>query len=394
MDALAPVVAIGFFAFIIYLLQPGSKAAVSMLAFVVGLAVSSQLISSSTPGVSTAGTILLLMTFLWGLYFGGRGLIFLIRYSAKEKFDRLFRRKGDLYRGVRAIVKGKWEEGLELLGRYDRIRPNDPESLAWRASALLQLRRYTGALDIAERSLNLKETIVGRSTRASILIALGASDDAIADLQRTIEIAPEWPATVARDLIAGVLIGQGRVSHALELLPKEKSLAKYPYGSYVRGEAHRRLGQEDIATRHYRDACKQAQQFVNLSRIISLTPLLVCALARAGKLEEAEKAAAQLPESGVSPSPLYARALLALKQERYGEARDALQRLVRIVPHEVVVAFEDPDFAVLLRDYNCEELLAEARRERERILESIRWRSGASFEQHPGPAFDTGGLRP
>jgi tetratricopeptide (TPR) repeat protein/energy-converting hydrogenase Eha subunit A len=284
-----------------------------------------------------------------------------------------FKKEGSYLRGILSAVKGDADSALEAFRVYGAEGGEAPELAAGRAIALLSDRRYDEALAELDRSLAAQPTGIVRLLRGQVLLTLGAVPEALADIEAA---AQDGLVPGVKGMLGAAYLETGRLNEAIAALKEASTELIATSGTmFTLGEAYRRSGQEAAARGAYEDAAARAivdSQFA----VVSDRGVLPLALARQGKLDEAEIAVQQLTAtSPADPSLQIARALIEVKRGTPGFAPSDLGDAISANPHTVVKALEDPDFAPLLADDAGRQLLERAKAAREIVLERVRGRN-------------------
>jgi tetratricopeptide (TPR) repeat protein len=96
-------------------------------------------------------------------------------------------------RGSALARLGRYDEALADYSRALELRPNHPDTLNNRGSALWNLGRYDEALADCNRALELRPDHPGTlNNRGATLARLGRYDEALADYNRALELRPDY----------------------------------------------------------------------------------------------------------------------------------------------------------------------------------------------------------
>ncbi len=91
---------------------------------------------------------------------------------------------------LKATKEGSYKEKIELYDRILELRPDDPEALAWKADAALELGEQRWALSLCDRVLEVDEDNAhALYQRACAWAGLGETDNALNDLQQAVSIS-------------------------------------------------------------------------------------------------------------------------------------------------------------------------------------------------------------
>jgi len=294
-------------------------------------------------------------------------------------------KKRDYYRGLVHLTKGRHEEAVAALSRYQQEHPDDPRGWEWLVMSLLNVRRYEEALEKADRALQLKRTPEGLLNRGRSLLILGATEEALSDIEAALELKPHLP--LGQTVLAVALIRMRRLDDALRALRRERGLYKGSVHFLTLGDAYRLRRRGDLAFKAYKEATNRAARELKAG-FAAAGGIMAYVLAEQAKLEQAEKAVrSPLSQDPSDIGALLVQALIQRQRGDYDGVETTLQRILPLNPNEVVEALTDPDFSPLLVEERFRRLLGRALEERERILERVRSRA------HLGPADGAPGLQ-
>jgi len=130
--------------------------------------------------------------------------------------------------------QGQRAEAIEQLLALTREEPENGHYAEIAAALLVELRRPTEALPLAERAVALVENSANRSTLVACLLALGRTAEALRELATTVAKFPDVAA--ARLQYARALIDGGRAAEAAPVLAP--LLERLPADSPLRAQAH------------------------------------------------------------------------------------------------------------------------------------------------------------
>lgn len=295
-------------------------------------------------------------------------------------------KKRDYYRGLTHLAKGRHEEAVAALSRYHQERPEDPRAWEWLVMSLLNARCYEEALEKADRALQLKRTPEGLLNRGRSLLMLGATEEALSDIEAALELKHGLP--LGQTVLALALTVLRRLDDALRALKRERSLCKSSVHSLALGDAHRLRRRSDLAFKAYKEAAKRAARELKAG-YAPAEGIMAYVLAEQAKLGQAEEAVrSRLAQDPSDIGALRAQALIQRHRGDYDGVEATLQRILPLNPNEVVEALTDPDFSPLLVEERFRRLLGQALEERERILERVRSRA------QPDPADGAPGFQP
>jgi tetratricopeptide (TPR) repeat protein len=287
-------------------------------------------------------------------------------------------RKRDYYRGLVHLTKGRHEEAVATLSRYQQENPEDPRGWEWLVMSLLNARRYEEALEKADRALQLKRTPEGLLNRGRSLLMLGATEEALSDIEAALELKHGLP--LGQTVLAMALIGLRRLDDALRALKRERGLCKNSVHSLALGDTYRLRRRGDLAFKAYKEATKRAARELKAG-FAAAEGIMAYVLAEQAKLEQAERVVrSRLSQDSLDIGALRAQALIQRQRGDYAGVEATLQRILPLNPNEVVEALTDPDFSPLLVEERFRRLFGQALEQRERILERVRNRA----QPHPG----------
>lgn len=150
--------------------------------------------------------------------------------------------------GYLSFLSGKREEGLSSLEKALSLDPLSPRTIEQVATAYLYLGDPEGAAALFERSLGIDANRAFARNNLGVCRAFqGRSDEAIAEIRKSIEMDRGYSAAQRADLVY-VLVRAGRVEEARDAL--EELLEHYrtrAAGSYAIASAYASLGQPDQA---------------------------------------------------------------------------------------------------------------------------------------------------
>ncbi|MCJ7509544.1 MAG: tetratricopeptide repeat protein [Dehalococcoidia bacterium] len=289
----------------------------------------------------------------------------------------------DLHRGVIHLIEGRHEGAVAPLARYQQQHPQDPAGWGGLASSLVGVHRYEEALENVDRALELKRTPEGLLFRGRILLILGASEEALADIEAALASKPHL--RLAETLLALALIKLRRLDGALAALKRERFWRKNSQYFWALGDVHRLCRRGALASKAYEEAAIRAVPEVEFGLVYTKSTM-ACILARQGKLEQAEEVVRSLLSKDASDiEALSAQALIQRQRGDCDGVEATLQRMLALNPNDVVGTLADPDLTPLFAEERFRRLLCRALEERERILERVRSRP------HPPQVNDPSG---
>jgi tetratricopeptide (TPR) repeat protein len=152
--------------------------------------------------------------------------------------------------GREALLAGNLDEAIRLFTRAmtsgGLTAKNQAITLNLRANAYLERGQTEVALDDANESLRLGETLETRFTRAKIYVAQFRFDDAIDDLNRAVEMGGQAADVYA--LRGHAKLYAGHATEAVADLDQSlKIVPDYSFAFRTRGHAFMNLGQDDKA---------------------------------------------------------------------------------------------------------------------------------------------------
>ncbi len=135
--------------------------------------------------------------------------------AAMDRFgqdeDAVIRKAGILH------AKKDYQDELELLIEFLKKDDKKPALLSMVSRAYLAIKRYSDALEYADRAMQLEpDNIKHLDLRAEILSSLGRYDEAERSVDIALSVSPKDPD--ALEIKGNVLMKDGRYSQALELL--------------------------------------------------------------------------------------------------------------------------------------------------------------------------------
>ncbi|WP_440201856.1 TPR end-of-group domain-containing protein, partial [Alloalcanivorax venustensis] len=91
---------------------------------------------------------------------------------------------------LKATKESSYKEKIELYDRILELRPDDPEALAWKADAALELGEQRWALSLCDRVLEVDEDNAhALYQRACAWAGLGETENALRDLRQAVAIS-------------------------------------------------------------------------------------------------------------------------------------------------------------------------------------------------------------
>jgi tetratricopeptide (TPR) repeat protein len=279
----------------------------------------------------------------------------------------------DRYRGLVHLTNERYEEAVAALSRYQQEHPEDPRGWEWLVMSLLNARRYEEALEKANRALQLKRTPEGLLNRGRSLLTLGATEEALSDIEAALELKPHLP--LGQTVLAVALIRLRRLDDALRALRRERGLYKSSVHFLTLGDAYRLHRRSDLAFKAYKETTKRAARELKAG-FTATEGMMAYALAEQAKLEQAEKTVRS--RLSQDPSDIVALSAQALIQRQRGDhdgVEATLQRILTVSPQAVVDDLTDADFTALLVEERFRRLLGRALDERDRTLERARSRA-------------------
>jgi tetratricopeptide (TPR) repeat protein len=278
----------------------------------------------------------------------------------------------DLYKGMRLALAERLAEADEYLRRFRTQFPADHRGPLWQAFVLLQKYRFEEALLLSDESLALQASAQGYLTRGQALLGLGAAEEALRDFRSARDLharMPAWPSGYA-------LIELRRLPEALAIFEQEKLKPSVLFIGL--GNAHRFLGNRDLAAAAYNRAIQQASAD-RLLGVLATQGVVACALAELGLTSEAQGSALQiLKRKPDDINARYALARVALTQTDLGTVERMLREIIAVYPRQGVMALTDPDFTPLLTERRFRELLAWALGAQSQVLKRVRQRPTAT----------------
>ncbi len=207
----------------------------------------------------------------------------------------------------------------------------------------------------------------GKSAEASLerarsLLMSGGTAEALAELDAIARSGTMPEGT--RELRGIALVESGKYEEALSHLGTIGAFPRAAEAWFAKGEACRRLGQEEEARVAYEQAAAYALT-EEPGGPVSSPAVLPLALERLGNTDGATKALegrlAADPEDG---SLLCVRALLSAKAGATADALTTLEGAIESDQHQVMLTLDDPAFAGLASDPRVQALRERAERER------------------------------
>ena len=152
--------------------------------------------------------------------------------------------------GREALLAGNLDEAIRLFSRAlnsgGLVAKNQAVTLSLRANAYMEKGQTDVALDDANESLRLTETPDAHFTRAKIYIAQFRFNDAVDDLNRTLQLGSQAADVWA--LRGHALVYAGKPQEGLKDLDQALKLAPdYGFAWRTRGHAYLNLNQDDKA---------------------------------------------------------------------------------------------------------------------------------------------------
>src|SRR5436309_154133 len=251
--------------------------------------------------------------------------------EAAEAYQKMVDLKPGLQSYSRAAhlrwLKGDLEGARELMRMAARAgSPRDPESVAWAYSRLagyeLQAGDSKGAAAACDAALSYQADYApALLVRGRLLLAQGESEEAVAPLKRASSLNPQaeyaW-------VLAEALHAAGRIpeAHAIEVSLEKQGPVSDP-----------RTFALFLATRH-RDtetALRLAEDELHARADVFTLDAHACALAAAGRLQEAESSIRQALAHGTQDARLFYHAgSITAASGRKAEARRWLERAAAI----------------------------------------------------------------
>lgn len=346
------------------------------------LGIGGPLTATGEPVQVAAGFGLIGLYFVPGLY----ALLIVPLCSHAPLRALLGGRKRDYYRGLVHLTKGRHEEAVAALSRYQQEHPEDPRAWEWLVMSLLNARCYEEALEKADRALQLKRTPEGLLNRGRSLLMLGATEEALSDIEAALELKHGLP--LGQTVLAVALIRLRRLDDALRALRRERGLYKSSVHFLTLGDAYRLRRRSDLAFKAYKEAAKRAARELRAG-LAAAGGVMAYVLAEQAKLEQAEEAVrSSLSQDPSDITVLSAQALIQRQRGDHDGVEATLQRILTVNPQGVVDDLTDADFTALLAEERFRRLLGRALDERERILERVGNRA------QPDPDYGAPGLQP
>lgn len=226
----------------------------------------------------------------------------------------------------------RWGDAIAAYTRALELDEDNPDLYAYIARAYESIQGDENTevgIDYANRALAIDpDNVVALTHRARGYYRLGDNDTALADLNRAIELAPDYSEAY---IIRGVVYGRGLELRDLAFADFETALEIDPYDE--RTYRYRGLV--------YYDFDNSDDALANLNRSIELDPNYVEAHTDRGRVhlyltEDYEKAVADFLQAlELSPDDIFALANLGLtyiRQSQYGLAVDVLEKAVLVDP--------------------------------------------------------------
>jgi tetratricopeptide (TPR) repeat protein len=280
----------------------------------------------------------------------------------------------DLFRGVVHLRQARLEGSAAALRWHLRRNPEDTAGLICATMALAKLRRHDEALRFLDAAATGKNRADALGLRALALASVGASEDALRDIDAAVALRPKNP--IYHFWRTLILVVSGSVDQALDALKGPAHPKKCPFNWWPLSLALMRKGDAAAA-----DASCRAVYFLQTMSVLHPMPWdegpKADILARMGKLDQAQRAFARTLTR--NPGDDEALAVKALVHARRGETEDALRALEeagRRNPFLVVDAARDPLFAPLVASPGFPPLLERATQDWEARLFAIRHRPG------------------
>ena len=347
-------------------------------------------------GLALAFALLLAGTFYWLVRGGGGsavvGVVMLSLYRiafalpllAHRGICRLRAAIGpgrDLFRGIVHLRRGQLEHAVTALERHLRRSPKDLPGLYCVTMALVKLGRYGEALRYLDDAVQRGAHVDALPLRCLIMLEVGASEDALQDIEAALLRQPKN--RLYHFCHALALVHAGRPDEALEVLKGPASPERFHQNWWPLSLALQAKADAKADTAATADARCRALAFLAAMRMLSPMPWDEAAeaelFARAGKLEQAEKAIVRTLAR--NPGDHEALAVEVLLHALRGETEDAvgsLERAGRRNPFVVVKAAQDPALAGIARSPAFAPLLERATSEWEARLLAIRRRPGTA----------------
>ena len=281
----------------------------------------------------------------------------------------------DLCRGLIYLRQGDLEQASAAFERHLRRSPNELAGLLYLTMAFLKLGRHGEALQYLDVAVQQGHHPDALAFRSLVLGAVGAAEEALQDIEAALLRQPGNRLYHSHHAVA--LVQAGRVEEALKVLsgpasPERLHLNWWPLNLAL---------QERGDTAATADAGYRALPFLATMRVFGPMPWDEAPeadlLARMGKLEESETAAARTLAR--NPGDAEALAVQAFLRALRGETESAVRPLERAShrnPYAVVNAARHPAFAGLNRSPWFAPLLSRAEAAWQAQLLAIRQRPG------------------
>ncbi len=322
---------------------------------------------------SSAVFLIAPIAFLW---FAGRaGAFVLWKATLTTLYGTWFQGKGDWYRAVLKGGAGHWDESREALARYEQRNPHDPMIPMRRAYDLIRTGHYEDAMTEVERSLSWRRTAESLAVRGQVYLACGGTDSALADFRSSLELNAKNP--YIEVMVGAALVEKRQLKQAIDTIKSaERGALRYTSATFHLANAYRLSGAQEETAKAWRETRTTARRDLSADIVVS-EPILGCALAQLGKLDEAEKVLRSALENGADrATTLYGLALLAYRRGLLDAAEDAFQELISFRPHLAMSTLMDPLFTPLLTEARFRQLLGRALDERNRLLQRVGSQAG------------------
>jgi tetratricopeptide (TPR) repeat protein len=158
-----------------------------------------------------------------------------------------------LFRGRANVGLGRLDLAVQDFSKVIQLRPQDAEAYVERAAVRLNQNDYPGAIaDCGEALKRDSKIALAYSMRGQAMVHMGSAEQALEDLSRAVELAPE-PANYFQRAATYQALGQ----HKLALADLDEVIALKPDGPqayFARAQSRRATGDAAGAARDHRQA--------------------------------------------------------------------------------------------------------------------------------------------
>lgn len=281
----------------------------------------------------------------------------------------------ELFRGIAHLRAGRLEQAARAFDGHLKRKPQNLAGLAHATLCLMTSARHEEALAYLDAALRQNRSAEVLALRALVLSSVGATEDALSDIDAAIAQRPKNGAY--HYYRAQALAGGGRVDEALEVLRGPARPAMCAASWYLLAVTLPAKGEEGDAA----DACRRALPLARAGRLLGPIPWTQLAeawlLTYMGRLDQAESAiarsVARYPDDSAPP---VVQALVYTLRGQTVDALRSLERTERKDPFLVVQAARNPRFAPLAAIPGFPALLERTTRDWEAHLYAIRHRPG------------------